>query len=55
MVGMKKGEKKDINVTFPKNYHSENLKGKDVVFKIKLHDIKIKVPSELNDKWVKSL
>ena len=55
MVGMKKGEKKDINVTFPKNYHSENLKGKDVVFKIKLHDIKTKVPSELNDKWVKSL
>ncbi len=55
MVGMNKGEEKDINVTFPENYQAENLKGKAVVFKIKLHDIKTKVPAELNDAWVEGL
>jgi len=55
MVGMNKGEEKDINVTFPENYQAENLKGKAVVFKIKLHDIKTKVPADLNDAWVEGL
>ena len=35
IVGMKKGEEKDINVNFPENYPAENLKGKPAVFKIK--------------------
>ena len=39
IIGMSKGEEKDINVTFPEDYHSENLKGKPVVFKVK-----VKVP-----------
>jgi len=55
MVGMKAGEEKDINVTFPEQYHSEDLAGQDAVFKVKLHDIKVKVSPELNDDWVKSL
>ena len=55
MVGMNKGEEKDIHVTFPENYQAENLKGKAVVFKIKLHDIKTKVPAELSDTWVEGL
>lgn len=55
MVGMKTGEEKEINVTFPEEYHSEELAGKDAVFKVKLHDIKVKATPELNDDWVKTL
>lgn len=45
LIGMEKGEEKDINLTFPSDYHSEDLKGQDVVFKVKLNDIKtIKLP-----------
>lgn len=45
VIGMKKDEEKDINVTFPEEYHSEDLKGQAVVFKVKVNDIKeIKVP-----------
>lgn len=45
LIGMEKGEEKEINLTFPSDYHSEDLKGQDVVFKVKLNDIKtIKVP-----------
>ncbi len=54
MVGMKK-VKKRYKCHFPKELPLRKSKGKGVVFKIKLHDIKTKVPSELNDKWVKSL
>ena len=55
MVGMTLGEEKELNVTFPENYQAENLKGKAVVFKVKLHDIKTKKPAELNDTWVEGL
>ena len=42
---MKKGEEKEINVTFPSDYHSEELKGQPVVFKVKVNEVKtIKVP-----------
>ncbi len=40
---MKLNEEKDINVTFPEDYHAENLKGAKVVFKIKVNEIKEKV------------
>lgn len=55
MVGLKTGEEKDIKVTFPENYQAENLKGKDAIFKIKLHEIKEKVLPELTDEFVKDL
>jgi trigger factor len=55
MIGMKSGEEKDIKVTFPENYQAENLAGQEVVFKIKLHEVKIKTADELTDEWVKSL
>jgi len=48
IVGMKAGEEKDINVTFPENY-AEHLKGKDATFKIKLHEVKEKILPEIND------
>jgi trigger factor len=55
MVGMAIGEEKDINVTFPENYQAENLKGKDAVFKVKLHEMKVRELPELNDDFVKEL
>lgn len=55
VVGMTKGEEKDINVTFPENYHVENLKGKPVIFKVKLHDIKRKNLPELDDEFAKDV
>ena len=49
LVGMKQNEEKDITVTFPAEYHSEDLKGKEVVFKVKVNEIKTKVLPEIND------
>ncbi len=53
VVGMKIGEDRDINVKFPEEYHAEELKGKDAVFAIKLHEIKTKELPELNDEFIK--
>ncbi len=53
-VGLKAGEKKDINVTFPENYTPE-LKGKAAVFAITCHEVKAKKTPELNDEFVKDL
>ncbi len=53
IIGMKIGEDKDINVKFPEEYHAENLKGKDSVFAIKLHEIKKKELPDVNDEFIK--
>lgn len=55
VVGMAKGEDKDIQVTFPEAYHAENLKGKDAVFKVKLHEIKRKNLPALDDEFAKDV
>ncbi|HHT98863.1 MAG TPA: trigger factor [Acholeplasma sp.] len=55
MLGLKVGEERDVNVTFPEQYHSDELAGKPAVFKVKLHEIKTKVGAELTDEWVKTL
>jgi len=45
LIGMKAGEEKDINVVFPEDYHAEGLKGKPVIFKVKVNEIKeVKLP-----------
>ena len=51
LIGLKKGDKKDINLTFPKDYHADDLKGKDVVFKVTINDVKEKVYPELNEEF----
>ena len=51
IVGMGIGEEKDINVTFPEDYPSEELKGKPVVFKVKLNKLENKQLPELNDEF----
>lgn len=53
LVGMKVGEKKDVNVTFPEEYHSEELKGKAAVFACKVNSIKKKVLPALDDEFAK--
>ncbi len=53
IIGMKYEEEKEITVTFPENYQAENLKGKDAVFKVKLHEIQEKAEAELNDEFAK--
>lgn len=55
MVGMSAGEGKDINVTFPKDYQAEHLAGKDAVFKILLHAIKVKDKPKIDDALAKKL
>ena len=52
MVGMQKGEQRDLNVTFPEDYQAENLAGKAVVFKVTVHDIKFEEIPELDDDFV---
>lgn len=51
VIGMKVDEERDINVKFPEEYFSEELKGKDAVFKVKLHEIKRKELPEINDEF----
>ncbi len=48
LIGMKSGETKDIKVTFPEDYGSEDLKGKEVTFKVVVHEVKEKVARELD-------
>lgn len=55
LVGMKANEEKEINVTFPEDYHAEELKGKDAVFKVKVHEIKVKQLPELDDEFAKDV
>ncbi len=53
IVGKKIGEEFDVNVTFPTEYHAEELAGKEAVFKCKLHEIKMRELPELNDDFAK--
>ena len=55
IVGMEIGEDRDINLSFPEQYHAPDLAGKEVVFKVKLHEIYSEKASELNDEFVVSL
>ena len=48
LIGLKKGDKKDVELTFPEDYHAEELKGKPVVFKVTINDVKTKVYPELD-------
>lgn len=55
MIGLKVGEEKDLELTFPKDYQAEDLAGQDVVFHVKLHEIKEMVLPKLDDAFVKEL
>jgi trigger factor len=55
IIGHKTGEEFDINVKFPEDYQATDLAGKDAVFKIKLHEIKMKELPEIDDDFVKDV
>ena len=52
MVGMNKGEQRDIKVTFPTDYQAEHLAGKEVIFKVTVHEISFEEIPELDDDFV---
>ena len=54
LVGLKVGEEKDVNVTFPEEYHAKDLAGKAAVFHCKINSIKHKEMPELTDEFVKA-
>jgi trigger factor len=53
MIGMKKSEKKNLNVTFPADYHVDELKSAEVVFEVELLEIKEQVFPEMTDELAK--
>lgn len=55
LIGMEKGEEKNINVTFPSDYHAEELKGQPVIFKVKVNEIKTTKLPELNKEFFEDL
>lgn len=55
LVGAKAGEDKELNLKFPEDYHAEDLKGADVVFKVHVHDVTRKVLPEVDDDFAKDV
>ena len=55
LVGMKAGESKDIHLTFPEDYHSEELKGQPVVFKVTVNEVKETIIPELSKEFYEDL
>lgn len=55
LIGLKPGDEKDVNVTFPEDYHAEDLKGAPVIFKVKVHEVKTKQLPEMNEEFFKDL
>ncbi|MEG1310726.1 MAG: trigger factor [Romboutsia sp.] len=53
LTGKKAGEEVEVNVTFPEEYHAENLAGKAVVFNVKINDVKVKELAQLDDEFAK--
>ncbi|MCI1613142.1 trigger factor [Heyndrickxia oleronia] len=55
LVGVKAGEEKDVEVTFPEEYHAAELAGKPATFKVTVHEIKTKELPELDDEFAKDV
>ena len=55
IVGHSAGDEFDVNVTFPEDYHSEDLKGKAATFKCKLHELKVKELPAIDDEFAKDV
>ncbi|MBW2596433.1 MAG: trigger factor, partial [Deltaproteobacteria bacterium] len=54
LVGMKKGESKDVTVTFPEEYGAKDIAGKEVLFSVTLKNIREKILPELNEEFIKN-
>lgn len=55
LVGKKSGEETEIEITFPEDYHAEQLAGQKAVFEVKIHDVKTKELPELDDEFAKDV
>ncbi len=55
LIGLKSGDKKDIEIVFPEDYHSEDLKGKPVTFKVEIVEVKEIVKPEFNEGFFEDL
>ena len=55
LIGKNAGHDVDVNVTFPEEYHAEDLAGKEATFKVKIHEIKSKEIPELDDEFVQDV
>lgn len=55
LVGKNTGDEVDVSVKFPKEYHAEDLKGKDALFKVKINAIKFRELPELDDEFAKDV
>ncbi|WP_313469663.1 trigger factor [Carnobacterium sp.] len=55
LIGTKAGDELDVTVTFPEDYHAEDLKGAEAVFKVKVHEVKAKELPELDDEFAKDV
>ena len=54
LIGLNIGDEKDVNVTFPTEYHQADLSGKPAVFKVKIHNIRERIMPELNEEFVQN-
>ncbi|MFN3211786.1 MAG: trigger factor [Henriciella sp.] len=55
LIGVKAGDEKDVEVTFPENYQAENLAGQDAVFEVKVHEVRAPKTPEIDDEFAKGL
>ena len=55
LIGLKKGEETDVNVSFPENYFSKELAGKPATFKVKVNEIKTKEYPKMDDEFAKDV
>ncbi len=55
LIGANIGDDVEVKVTFPEEYHAEDLKGKDAIFKVKVNGIKVKELPELDDEFAKDV
>lgn len=55
LIGKNAGDDVDVNVTFPDEYHAEDLAGKEATFKVKIHEIKAEEIPELDDEFVQDV
>lgn len=55
LIGKKAGDETEVKVTFPEEYHAEDLAGQEAVFKVKIHEVKAKELPELDDEFAKDV
>ncbi|GIO21766.1 trigger factor [Oceanobacillus sp. J11TS1] len=55
LIGKKAGDETEVKVTFPEEYHAEDLAGQEAVFQVKIHEVKAKELPELDDEFAKDV